>query len=52
MYTRKQPTHFSITLLKPKLKKKKIQNPWTAQFGMPKKMTPKSQAKLKLLTIF
>ena len=42
MYTRKQPTHFFITLLKPKLKKKKIQNPRTAQ----------SQAKLKLLTIF
>ena len=41
MYTRKQPTHVFITLLKPKLKKK-IRNPRTAQ----------SQAKLKLLTIF
>ena len=37
-YTRKQPTHFSITPLRPKLKNK-IQNSRIAQFGMSKKMT-------------
>ena len=46
-YTRKQPTHFSMTPLRPKLKKRKLKKPVNTQFGMPKKMTPKSQAKIK-----
>ena len=47
-YTRKQSTHFSIAHLRPKFKKKFfLKNPSTTQFGMPKKMTPNSQAKFK-----
>ena len=37
MYTRKQPTHFSITLLKPKLKKKNFKTRGPHKFGVPKK---------------
>ena len=32
---------------KTKLKKRKLKKPVNTQFGMPKKMTPKSQAKIK-----
>ena len=42
-HTRKQPTDFSMTPLRPKLIKKKK----TGQSGMPRKMTPKSEAKFK-----
>ena len=55
-YTRKQPTHFSVNL---NFKKKFFQNLKILKFRMPKKMTPKSQAKNKtpfpqypFLTIF
>ena len=44
----KQLTHFSITPLEPKPKIIFL-TPSSHKFGMPKKMTPKSQAKLKLL---
>ena len=37
-YTRKQPKHFSITPLRPKVKKKFF-NPATYKFGTPKKNT-------------
>ena len=45
-YTKKQLTHFSITPLgtKPTII---FLTPSSHKFGMPKRMTPKSQAKLK-----
>ena len=43
----KQLTNFSITPLRPKLIKKTSKNSPINQFGMPKKSTPKPQAKLK-----
>ena len=46
-YTRKQPTHFSITPLRPKLKRKIYVDLKILKFSMPKKMAPKSQAKIK-----
>ena len=36
-YTRKQPTHFSMTPLRPKFKKEFFKTPPITQFGMPKK---------------
>ena len=47
-YTKKQPTNFFITPFKTKIKKKKeVKNRPITQFGMTKKLTPKSQAKMK-----
>ena len=46
-YTRKQPTHFSITPLRSNLEKKILRDLKILKLGMPKKMTPKSQAKIK-----
>ena len=43
-YTRKQPTHFSMT---PSSPKRFFKNPSTTKFGTPKKVMPKSQAKIK-----
>ena len=58
-YTRKQSRHFSMTPLRPELKKIFFRNLKILKFGLPKKMTPKSQAKIKpsfpqypFLTIF
>ena len=45
-YRRKQLTHFSMTPLRPKLKKT-FRNLKILKFSMPKKGTPKSQAKIK-----
>ena len=47
MYTRKQPTHFSMTPLRPKFQKSIFRNLKILKFSMPKKMTPKSQVKIK-----
>ena len=44
---RTQPTRFSITPLRPKIFKKNFFYLPDRKFGMPKKLTPKSQAKLK-----
>ena len=47
-YTRKQPTHFSMTPLRPKLKKIYIfRNLKILKFSTHKKMTPISQVKIK-----
>ena len=43
-YTRKQPTHFSMTPSRPK---RFFKNPSVTKFGTPKKMMAKSQAKIK-----
>ena len=45
--TRKQPRHFSMTPLRRELKKIFFQNLKILKFGLPKKMMPKSQAKIK-----
>ena len=46
-YTRKQPTYFLMTPVRPKLKNFFSRNPKILKFSMPKKMAPKSQAKIK-----
>ena len=45
-YTAKRPTHFSKMPVGPKFKKKN-RNLKILKFSMPKKITPKSQAKIK-----
>ena len=46
-YTRKQPTHFSMAPSNPNLKKKFFRNLKVLKVCVPKKMAPKSQAKIK-----
>ena len=46
-YTRKQPTHFSMAPSNPNLKKIFFRNLKVLKLCVPKKMAPKSQAKIK-----
>ena len=43
----KQPTNFSMIPLRLKKKKKNFKNHPITKFGMPKKLMPKSEAKIK-----
>ena len=46
-YARKQPTHFSVIRNSPNLKTNFFRNLKILKFGMPNKITPKSQGKNK-----
>ena len=46
-YAKKQPTHFSMTPQNPNLKKNVFRNLKILKLGVPKKLTPISQGKVK-----